>query len=214
MEVLSPDDRAGEVLAKVQSWLDAGCRAVWVVDPRTHTVTVYRSLSEIVVLGTSEVLSGGDLLPEFRLPCAKSLKDDLAFPGRFLCQKFQVAMIELNRLGRAQVEERPSLRFPALPLETEDGRRRAKIVHQIGDIYGPVPLSSHSIVTATERVEFPGGAIPGVGHIVVELTINPAGGIPAVCDGPQLNEFRFQSLALAMEQTAGLGKSRLWESPL
>ena len=43
VEVLSPDDRAGEVLAKVQDWLDAGCRAVWVVDPRTRTVTVYRS---------------------------------------------------------------------------------------------------------------------------------------------------------------------------
>jgi Uma2 family endonuclease len=71
VEVLSPDDRAGEVLAKVQDWLDAGCRAVWVVDPRTHTVTVYRSLSEIVVLGTSEILSGGDLLPEFRLPVSE-----------------------------------------------------------------------------------------------------------------------------------------------
>ena len=71
MEVLSPDDRAGEVLAKVQDWLDAGCFAVWVVDPRTHTVTVYRSLSEIVVLGPSEILSGGDLLPSSRLPVSE-----------------------------------------------------------------------------------------------------------------------------------------------
>jgi Uma2 family endonuclease len=68
VEVLAPDDRAGEVLAKVQDWLDAGCRAVWVVDPRTRTVTVYRSRSEIVVLGASETIDGGDLLPDFRLP--------------------------------------------------------------------------------------------------------------------------------------------------
>jgi Uma2 family endonuclease len=68
VEVLSPDDRAGEVLAKVQDWLDAGCRAVWVADPRTRTVTVYRSRSEIVVLGESETLSGGNLLPGFSLP--------------------------------------------------------------------------------------------------------------------------------------------------
>ena len=67
VEVLSPDDRAGEVLAKVRDWLESGCRAVWVVDPRTRTVAVYRSLSAIVVLGTAEILSGGDLLPEFRL---------------------------------------------------------------------------------------------------------------------------------------------------
>ncbi len=68
VEVLSPDDRAGEVLAKVQDWLDAGCRAVWVVDPRTCTVTIYRSRSEIVVLGERETLSDGELLPGFSLP--------------------------------------------------------------------------------------------------------------------------------------------------
>ena len=71
VEVLSPDDRAGEVLAKVQDWLGAGCRAVWVADPRTRTVTVYRSRSEIVVLGDSETLSGGELLPDFSLPVSE-----------------------------------------------------------------------------------------------------------------------------------------------
>jgi Uma2 family endonuclease len=71
VEVLSPDDRADEVLAKVQDWLEAGCRAVWVVDPRTRTVTVYRSPREIVVLGESETFSGGDLLPGFSLPVSE-----------------------------------------------------------------------------------------------------------------------------------------------
>lgn len=71
VEVLSPDDRAGEVLAKVQQWLDAGCLAVWVADPRTRTVTVYRSRSEIVVLGQSETLRGGDLVPDFSLPVSE-----------------------------------------------------------------------------------------------------------------------------------------------
>jgi Uma2 family endonuclease len=71
VEVLSPDDRAGEVLAKVQDWLDAGCLAVWVADPRTRTVTVYHSRSDIVVLGDSETLSGGALLPGFNLPVSK-----------------------------------------------------------------------------------------------------------------------------------------------
>src|SRR3990170_1116812 len=42
VEVLSPTDRAGELLAKVHEWLAAGCRAVWVVDPGARTVSVYR----------------------------------------------------------------------------------------------------------------------------------------------------------------------------
>ena len=32
-------------------WLDAGCVAVWVVDPRTQTVTVYHDRGKAVVLG-------------------------------------------------------------------------------------------------------------------------------------------------------------------
>ncbi len=71
VEVLAPDDRAGEVLAKVQEWLDSGCRPVWVIDPRTRTVSVYRSRSEIAVLGQSDTLGGGDLLPGLSLPVAE-----------------------------------------------------------------------------------------------------------------------------------------------
>jgi Uma2 family endonuclease len=41
VEVLSPDDRASEVNAKVAQWLEAGCDAVWVVDPQNQTVTIF-----------------------------------------------------------------------------------------------------------------------------------------------------------------------------
>ncbi len=68
VEVLSPGDRASEVLAKVQDWLAAGCRAVWVIDPETATVTVYRGLGQIAVLGSAATLSGHDVLPGFSLP--------------------------------------------------------------------------------------------------------------------------------------------------
>ena len=33
VEVVSPTDRGGEVLAKVRNWLAAGCQVVWVADP-------------------------------------------------------------------------------------------------------------------------------------------------------------------------------------
>jgi len=74
VEVLSPEDRASVVLAKVQDSLDAGCRAVWVADPRTHTVTVYRSRSDIMVLNESETLDGGDLLPGFSVSARELLQ--------------------------------------------------------------------------------------------------------------------------------------------
>ena len=71
VEVLSPNDRASAVTAKVQDWLAAGCRAVWVVDPGTKSVAVYRSLDRIVVLSGSESLAGDDILPDFSLPVAE-----------------------------------------------------------------------------------------------------------------------------------------------
>ena len=71
VEVVSPGDRAGEVQRKVQEWLEAGCREVWVVDPDTRTVTVYRSLHQIVVLRGSERLVCEELLPGFSLLVAE-----------------------------------------------------------------------------------------------------------------------------------------------
>ena len=71
VEVLSPNDRASDLLAKVQHWLDAGCRAVWVVDPARHTVSVYRRGAEMVVFGTADELAGDDVVPEFSLPVAE-----------------------------------------------------------------------------------------------------------------------------------------------
>ncbi len=67
VEILSPNDAAGNVLAKVQDWLNANCRAVWVVDPHTRTVTVYRTRREISVLTETEMLDGAPVLPGFEV---------------------------------------------------------------------------------------------------------------------------------------------------
>ncbi|MGD0899495.1 MAG: Uma2 family endonuclease [Thermoguttaceae bacterium] len=71
VEVISPGDRASEVLAKVEDWLDAGCRAVWVVDPETRTVAVYHGRTAVEVLRVGDHLDGGELLPDFRLAVAE-----------------------------------------------------------------------------------------------------------------------------------------------
>lgn len=68
VEVLSPDDRPGYVREKVAEWLEAGTRAVWVVDPRARTVAVHEAGRKPRVLAESQVLPGGDVLPGFELP--------------------------------------------------------------------------------------------------------------------------------------------------
>ena len=73
VEVVSPNDRASEVIAKSQDWLQAGCQMVWVVDPEKRTVAVYRGRNEAAILTTADVLVGGDVLPGFSMPVAKIL---------------------------------------------------------------------------------------------------------------------------------------------
>ena len=68
VEVVSPHDTAEEVEAKVLDYLEAGTRMVWIVRPRTRTVTVYRSLREVQVLRPGDTLEGGDVLPGLAIP--------------------------------------------------------------------------------------------------------------------------------------------------
>jgi Uma2 family endonuclease len=63
VEVLSPDDRPGYVRDKVAEWLEAGALAVWVVDPRARSVTVHEPGRSPTLLGASDTLDGGDVLP-------------------------------------------------------------------------------------------------------------------------------------------------------
>jgi Uma2 family endonuclease len=67
VEVLSPGDTVSETLRKVREYLGAGVPLVWVVDPATQTVTVYRSLEDVRVLTPDQELDGGDVLPGFRI---------------------------------------------------------------------------------------------------------------------------------------------------
>ena len=51
---------------KVEQWLNAGTRAVWIVNPRKRSVTVYHSTSDVKRLSESDELDGGDVVPGFR----------------------------------------------------------------------------------------------------------------------------------------------------
>jgi len=65
VEVISPNDPASEVQSKVVEYLDAGTRLVWVIDPESKTVSVYRSLSSARVLTAKDTLDGADVLAGF-----------------------------------------------------------------------------------------------------------------------------------------------------
>ena len=63
VEVISPSDTYSEVEEKVADWLDAGTRAVVVVDPRRRTVKVHRSVTDTEMLSDKDTLAVDDVVP-------------------------------------------------------------------------------------------------------------------------------------------------------
>ena len=65
VEVLSPDDRTAAVDQKIRTWLNAGAKLVWVVDPELETVTIYRSPTDVSIVSREGRLAGNDSLADF-----------------------------------------------------------------------------------------------------------------------------------------------------
>lgn len=70
VEVVSPGDTRTEVAAKAASWLEAGTRVVWVVDPGRRSVAVHEPGAAPRRLAAADVVDGAPLFPGFRLPVA------------------------------------------------------------------------------------------------------------------------------------------------
>jgi Uma2 family endonuclease len=68
VEVLSPSDVSYEVDRRVQDYLSAGVKLVWVVHPQSRSVHVYRPGGQGVILSERDELDGEQVLPGFRLP--------------------------------------------------------------------------------------------------------------------------------------------------
>ncbi|MGQ0643247.1 MAG: Uma2 family endonuclease [Gemmatimonadaceae bacterium] len=71
VEVVSPNDRAGEILTKVGDWLNAGSRLVWVIDPVRRSARVYRADGSECFLTEHDALAGEGLLPGFTCALAE-----------------------------------------------------------------------------------------------------------------------------------------------
>ena len=68
VEVVSPNDRRREVREKVEGWLNAGVRLVWVLYLAARSAVVYRSLSDVTHLTADGFLDGEDVVPGFICP--------------------------------------------------------------------------------------------------------------------------------------------------
>ena len=51
VEVASPWDRPADVQIKLDEYFAAGTRLVWLVEPETRTVRIYRSAHDVRVVG-------------------------------------------------------------------------------------------------------------------------------------------------------------------
>lgn len=71
IEIVSPSNTPADVHAKVADYLAAGTRLVWVVDPETEQVTVYRQLLRPRRLSPGDTLDGEDVIPGLRVGIAE-----------------------------------------------------------------------------------------------------------------------------------------------
>lgn len=68
VETISRWDRIFEVDEKVEQWLGAGTKLVWVVDPKKKTIAVHRIGRDARILTTNDMLDGEDVVPGFHIP--------------------------------------------------------------------------------------------------------------------------------------------------
>ncbi|MBD2461056.1 Uma2 family endonuclease [Oscillatoria sp. FACHB-1407] len=68
LELLSETDDIDETRAKMQEYLDNGCRLGWLIDPKTKTVEIYRPNQAVEAIAQfPNTLSGESVLPGFEL---------------------------------------------------------------------------------------------------------------------------------------------------
>ncbi len=65
-ESISPNELAGYTMQKIEDYLSAGVRLVWVLYPETRIATVYRLDGTSSVVPAGGALDGEDVIPGFR----------------------------------------------------------------------------------------------------------------------------------------------------
>lgn len=65
VEVISPNDIAEDVERKIEEYLNAGIRRVWVISPETKTIRIHRGDGTTTRLRRDAELLGEDIIPGF-----------------------------------------------------------------------------------------------------------------------------------------------------
>ena len=81
VEVLSPNELAIDVDWKLQDYLAAGVRLVWIINPETRIVRIHRQDRSVAEVHAGEELDGEDVVPGFRAPVAELFPPKTAAPG-------------------------------------------------------------------------------------------------------------------------------------
>ena len=71
VEVVSPTDVLNRIVEKAFAYLEVGTQLVWVVEPKSKTVMVYRSETDIKLLTRNDTLTGEDVVEGFACSVAE-----------------------------------------------------------------------------------------------------------------------------------------------
>ena len=78
VEIKSPNDSIRQFRNKAEYYLENGVTLVWLVYPEQRMVEVYSLDGDVEILFEGDVVTGGDLLPEFVMPVTEIFDDPLA----------------------------------------------------------------------------------------------------------------------------------------
>ena len=70
VEIVSFNDTAADVQDRIEEWLRAGARLLWVVYPETRSVIAFRSFNSGRLYWETDTLDGDPVLPGFTYPVA------------------------------------------------------------------------------------------------------------------------------------------------
>jgi Uma2 family endonuclease len=80
LEVVSPSNMAEDLMQKIEDYLQAGVRMIWVVFPKSRTILVFRPDHSVSMLKPENELSGEEVIPGFSCRVAELFDEIPAEP--------------------------------------------------------------------------------------------------------------------------------------
>jgi len=76
VEIMSPNDRWTDIVEKLREYFAIGVKLVWVANPESRSIFAYRSLTDVREFAAEDELTGGDVLPEFKVQVAGLFREE------------------------------------------------------------------------------------------------------------------------------------------